>query len=374
MQRLLSLIIKEFRQIRREKLFVGIIFIMPVFELVLLGFAITTEVKNVRMVVVDNDRSVFSRSIRQAFAATPTFHYLGTAKSLKQATQEIDRGQAKMAVVIPAGFERDLKPGRQPEILVIIDGVDGNSAGVTASYVSQIATRLQKKWLGKVAISPASLLRVHLVTLRPRMWYNPDLKSVNNIVPGILAILIFIITSFLTGMAIVREKEVGTLEQLMVTPIRNWELLAGKIIPMIVVVFLLFNVGLFFSWLIFGLWIKGNLLSLYLMVFLFSLSGLSLGVFISTISQTQQQAMFFAWFFIIFSILLSGFFIPIENMPPGIQALTYLNPTRYFMVVIREIYLKGTPLSYLWREGAAMTLFGLLLFLFASLRFHKRLR
>jgi len=175
-------------------------------------------------------------------------------------------------------------------------------------------------------------------------------------------------------MTIVREKEVGTLEQLMVTPIRNWELLAGKIIPMIVVVFLLFNVGLFFSWLIFGLWIKGNLLSLYLMVFLFSLSGLSLGVFISTISQTQQQAMFFAWFFIIFSILLSGFFIPIENMPPGIQLITYLNPTRYFMVVIREIYLKGTPLAYLWREGAAMTVFGLVLFLFASLRFHKRLR
>ena len=374
MQRLFSLIIKEFRQIRREKLFVGIIFIMPVFELVLLGFAITTEVKNVRMVVVDNDRSVFSRHIRQAFAATPTFCYLGTAKSLKQATQEIDRGQAKMAVLIPAGFERDLKRGRQPEILILIDGVDGNSAGVTASYVSQIATRLQKKWLEEVALSPGSPLRVHLVTLRPRMWYNPDLKSVNNIVPGILAILIFIITSFLTGMTIVREKEVGTLEQLMVTPIRNWELLAGKIIPMIVVVFLLFNVGLFFSWLIFGLWIKGNLLSLYLMVFLFSLSGLSLGVFISTISQTQQQAMFFAWFFIIFSILLSGFFIPIENMPPGIQLITYLNPTRYFMVVIREIYLKGTPLAYLWREGAAMTVFGLVLFLFASLRFHKRLR
>ncbi len=373
MQRLLYLIQKEFRQIRRERMFVGIIFIMPIFQLILLGFAITTDIKNVSMVLVDEDHSAFSRRVEESFAVTTAFRYLGAVQNVEQAKQRIKKGEAQLAVVIPYHFERDVKSGKSPGMLILIDGVDGNSAGVIAAYVGRVAERLQKTWLPESGLSPIQIKNLHLTELRTRMIYNPNLKSVDNIVPGILAILIIIITSFLTGMSIVREKEIGTLEQLMVTPLRNWELLAGKIIPMIAVVFLLLNVGILAAGLIFGLWIKGNLFSLYALALLFSLSGLSLGVFVSTISQTQQQAMFFAWFFMIFSILLSGFFIPIENMPPLIQLITYLNPVRYFMIVIREIYLKGTPIIYLWQQALAMTVFGIVMFVLAGLRFQKRL-
>ncbi|MHB2154694.1 ABC transporter permease [Calditrichota bacterium GD2] len=373
MQRLLYLIQKEFRQIVREKIFIGIIFVVPVLQLVVIGFAVTTDVKNVSTVLVNEDNASFSRRIEDVLQTSDVFHYRGRLPNVAAARVWITEGKAQLAVVIPPGFEREVKSGRFPKIMTLIDGVDGNSAGVIAAYVNLLAQRLQREWLPQSGAFARQLQNIHLLRLETRMLYNPDLKSVNNIVPGILAMLIMIITSYLTGMSIVREKEIGTLEQLMVTPIRNWELLAGKIIPLALIVMALFNVGMFAARLIFGLWMKGGILGLELMAALFALSGLSLGILISTVARTQQQAMFLAWFFMVFSLLLSGFFIPIENMPPAIQAITYLNPARYFMVIVREIYLKGTPLKYLWGQAAAMTVFGVLMFILASLRFQKRI-
>ena len=373
MQRLFYLIQKEFRQIAREKIYIGIIFIVPVLQLVVIGFAVTTDIKNVPTVLVNEDRSSFSRRIEDVLMTSNTFNYLGRLPNLTSARSFINEGQAQLAIIIPPHFERDLKAGHFPKIMTLIDGVDGNSAGVIAGYVNLLARRLQTEWLSEMNIDPQQLKRMHLTQLETRMLYNPDLESVYNIVPGILAMLIMIITTFLTGMSIVREKEIGTLEQLMVTPIRNIELLAGKIIPLTIIVLLLFNVGMVAARFIFGLWIVGSLLELEFLALLFSLSSLSLGIFISTITNTQQQAMFLAWFFMVFSLLLSGFFIPIQNMPPAIQAITYLNPVRYFMVIIREIYLKGTPIKYLWNQAAAITLFGVVMFVLASMRFHKRI-
>ena len=373
MQRLLYLIQKEFRQIAREKTYIGIIFVVPILQLVVIGFAVTTDVKNVPTVLVNEDRSSFSRRIEDVLQNSEQFNYLGRLPDMGSARIWIKEGRAQLALIIPPHFERDLKSNQFPQILAIIDGVDGNSAGVIAGYIALLAQKLQIAWLPQMNISPEQLINIHLVEPETRMLYNPDLESVYNIVPGILALLIMIITAFLTGMSIVREKEIGTLEQLMVTPIRNWELLGGKIIPLTLIVMLLFNVGMIAARLIFGLWMAGSLLELEFLALLFALSGLSLGIFISTIAHTQQQAMFLAWFFMVFSLLLSGFFIPIENMPPAIQAITYLNPVRYFMVIVREIYLKGTPLKFLWQQAGAMTLFGLSMFILASLRFQKRL-
>lgn len=373
MQRLLYLIQKEFRQIAREKTYIGIIFVVPILQLVVIGFAVTTDVKNVPTVLVNEDRSSFSRRIEDVLQNSDNFNYLGRLPDMGSARIWIKEGRAQLALIIPPHFERDLKSNQFPQILAIIDGVDGNSAGVIAGYIALLAQKLQIAWLPQMNISPEQLINIHLVEPETRMLYNPDLESVYNIVPGILALLIMIITAFLTGMSIVREKEIGTLEQLMVTPIRNWELLGGKIIPLTLIVMLLFNVGMVAARLIFGLWMAGSLLELEFLALLFALSGLSLGIFISTIAHTQQQAMFLAWFFMVFSLLLSGFFIPIENMPPAIQAITYLNPVRYFMVIVREIYLKGTPLKFLWQQAGAMTLFGLSMFILASLRFQKRL-
>lgn len=373
MHRILYLVQKEFRQILRQRAYIGLIFIMPFLQIVVLGFAITTDVKNVPITIVDDDHSTLSRRMIDAFSVTESFNFQGTSQSINQAQQAMQRGLAKLIIHIPSCFEKDLKNNEHPQIQAIVDGVDGNSAGIILAYVSQIAVKLQKEWLTQTGSRPEELMAVHLVEIETRMAYNATLESVNNIVPGILAVLLMAVTAFLTGMSIVREKEIGTLEQLMVTPIRNIELVLGKVLPMLVVAFLLFNVGVLGAGFIFGLWMKGNIFALYILLIFFCLSTLGLGIFASTLAKTQQQAMFIAWFFMVFAILLSGFFIPIENMPNLVQLITYLNPVRYFMVAIREIYLKGTELHYLWKEALAMLTFGLVTFISASLRFHKRL-
>ncbi|MEJ2053278.1 MAG: ABC transporter permease [Calditrichaceae bacterium] len=373
MQRIIYLVQKEFRQILRQKAYLGLIFIMPFIQIVLLGFAITTDVKHVPMTIVDHDHSQMSRRMIDAFSVTQSFDFKGASQSIGQAKEEMQLGRIKLILQIPVNFEKDLKNGNNPKVQALVDGVDGNSAGIALAYANQISVMLQQEWFSQMGITPDELSHVHLTEMETRMAYNATLESVNNIVPGILAVLLMAVTAFLTGMSIVREKEIGTLEQLMVTPIKNIELVLGKVIPMLVVAFFLFNVGVLAAGIIFGLWMKGNLFTLYLMALFFSLSTLGLGIFASTIANTQQQAMFIAWFFMIFSILLSGFFIPIENMPEAIQIITYLNPVRYFMVIIREIYLKGTEIQYLWKEGLAMLLFGLITFISASLRFRKRI-
>lgn len=374
MRRIAYLVQKEFRQILREPVFLGLIFGMPFIQIVLLGFAITMDVKNVALAVVDHDHSVMSRRLIDAFVRTESFDYKGQVTNDARAVKLLDENKIRLALIIPAHFERDLIAGRQPKIQTLVDGVDGNTAGVAIAYANQIAFKLQKEWMQKSSRWQQIKSKIHLTSLEPRMLYNPTLESVNNIVPGILAVLLMMITSFLTGMSIVREKEIGTLEQLMVTPLRRGELIIGKVIPLVVVGFLLFNVGMLGGGLIFGLWIKGNLLTLYIMVFLFMMTTLGLGILVSTVAKTQQQAMFMTWFLMIFALLLSGFFIPIENMPPAIQLVTYLNPVRYFMVVVRELYLKGTEFRYLWPQALIMTVFGLGVLTVSVLLFHKRVR
>ena len=373
MQRIFYLVQKEFRQIRREKAFIGIIFVMPFIQIVLLGFAITTDVKNITLSIVDHDKTPFSRRVIDSFTANESFRFIKADEATKDAVKLMDEGKVKAIIVIPPDFEKDLKARRSPQLQAIVDGVDGNSAGVVLAYTNQIVQKLQNEWQRTqktgIVVNPNF---PNLTEIEPRMLYNPALESKNNIVPGIIAVLLTMITAFLTGMSIVKEKEIGTLEQLMVTPIRNYELILGKIIPFLIVAFMLVSVGILAAGTIFDIWVKGNILLLYIMALIFSLSTLGLGIFASTISQTQQQAMFIAWFFAIFAILLSGFFIPIENMPDWVQYITYLNPLRYFMVIIREIYLKGTPFIYLYKETLAMALFGLITFGLAVLRFQKR--
>jgi ABC-2 type transport system permease protein len=369
MHRIFYLVQKEFRQILREKAFIGIIIVMPLIQIILLGFAITTDVKNINIGIVDLDNSSFSRRISEAFTVTETFNYVSAPATQDLAIGMMDDGRIKIAVIIPQNFERDLKSGRKPVLQALIDGVDGNSAGVTLAYVNQISIKLQQEW-GALAKQKDA---VHLTVIEPRMLYNATLESRNNIVPGIVALLLTMITAFLTGMSIVREKEIGTLEQLMVTPIKSYELITGKIIPFIIVGLVLVTVGILSSGLIFGIWMKGSIFLLYALSMVYVLSTLGLGIFSSTMAKTQQQAMFIVWFFAIFAILLSGFFIPIQNMPEWIQYVTYLNPLRYFMIIIREIYLKGTPVMFLLNEVGSLAVFGLLTFSLAAIRFQKRL-
>ncbi len=360
MRRIFYIIQKEFRQIRRTRAYFALIFVAPFVQLLIMGSAITTEVKHVPIAVLDNDHTTASREIRNACAASGSFDFVGTATSEDQAIALLDDGKVKIVIVIPPHFERDMKNGRVPEIQVLVDGVDGNSAGVAFGYITAMLSQLQQQ--------------LKRITFVPRMWYNPNLDSKLNFVPGLIGILLIIVTTFLTALNIVREKEIGTLEQLMVTPVSGIQLIIGKIIPFMILGFMQLTVGVLAAGLVFGIWMKGSLLLLYGMTVIFCLSTLGLGIFVSTLADTQQQAMFIAWFFMIFALLLSGFFIPIENMPPAVQYITTINPLRYFILVVREIYLKGTEFRFLWKEALAMGVIGVVALVSAAMRFQKRLK
>ena len=371
MRRLFYLIQKESRQIRRRRANIILVFVAPFLQLLIIGSSVTTEVKNVPMGVVDYDHSPASRQLIQTFAASGSFDFLGLSASEGQAVELLDNGRVKLMVIIPPGLERDMKNGRDPRVQVLLDGVDGNSAGVSLGYVTALLAQLQRGWAAGPSGAAAGPGRV---TVSARMWYNPNLDSKLNFVPGLIGILLIIVTTFLTSVNIVREKEIGTLEQLMVTPLSRAEIILGKIIPFSFLGFLQLTMSILAAGLVFGIWMKGSPLLLYAMAGLFFLSTLGLGIFISTLVRTQQQAMFVSWFATIYTMLLSGFFIPISNMPLWVQYITYLNPLRYFITVLREVYLKGTGLRFLWREALAMGVIGVLGLVSASLRFHKRLK
>jgi len=375
MRRIFYIVQKEFRQIRRVRANFAIIFVAPFFQLLIMGSAITTEVKNVPIATLDFDHSVASREILEAVRSTTSFTYVGAVSSEREAAAVLDRGRAKLVVAIPPHFEQQMKDGEAPRVQVLVDGVDGNSAGIALGYIQATLAREQVRMARFAPLAAARAApRASTITVIPRMWYNPDLMSKLNIVPGLVAVLLMMLTMLLTAMNIVREKEIGTLEQLMVTPIGSIQLIIGKIIPFFVLGLMQLTVGIVAAGLVFGIWMKGSIFLLYAMAAIFCLSTLGFGIFVSTIARTQQQAMFMSWFFMIFSLLLAGFFIPIENMPQAIQDITYINPLRYFIVIIREIYLKGTGFRFLWKEALAMGAIGVLALTSASLRFRKRLK
>ncbi|HUX13155.1 MAG TPA: ABC transporter permease [Spirochaetia bacterium] len=372
MHRIFYIVQKEFRQIRRTKAYFGLIFVAPFVMLLVMGSAITTEVKHVPVVVLDRDHSPKSREIVNACAASSSFSFLGMVDSQAAAKELLDDGKVKLVIDVPAHFARDVATGAAPSVQVLVDGVDGNSAGVGLGYVTAMLAQVQARWAAeRPSRMPAGPAQISVV---PRMWYNPNLESKLNFVPGLIGVLLVMMTTFLTAVNIVREKEVGTLEQLMVTPLASLELMIGKIIPFAILGFAQLTMSVIAAGVVFGIWMKGGLLTFYAMAAVFALSTLGLGIFVSTLARTQQQAMFIAWFIMIFALLLSGFFVPIENMPPFIQYITYVNPLRYFITVLREIYVKGTEFRFMWREALAMGAIGVAAIVSASVRFQKRVK
>jgi len=350
-----------------------ILFVVPFIQLIILGNAISTDVKHTSLLIMDQDGTPMSRELSRAFMHSEYFDVVGFETEYSVVHEAMDEGKAKLVLVLPSGFQRDVVRGMQPAVQLLVDGVDGNSAGVALGYVMRI---LQERQVTLATSDPslAGLLRdPAALQAESRYWYNPRLESRVFIIPGIIALILLIITVFLTSMGIVREKEIGTLEQLMVTPIRAWQLIMGKVIPFSILGMLEIGVAMSLVYVLFGIGVEGSVPLLFAQSALFVLTTLGVGIFISTISETQQQALFVGWFFMIFAILLSGFFIPIANMPEAIQYLTYANPLRYFLVILRDIYLKGTPLSYIWQESIALALFGTVVFSAAVLRFRQRL-
>ena len=371
MRRIKSVVRKEFRQVFRDRPMLFLIFAVPIIQLVLLSFAITTEVKHVKLVVVDLDETVVSREMVRAFANTDRFDVVGFTRDLGRVREDMQGWRAQMGLVIPQGFSAGLRRGLKPQLEIVIDGVDANSAGVAQGYARGILADIGMDY-GTRLLDPRKAAGLHLATMEERMWYNLDLSSQQFMIPAIVVVLLTILPMMLSAMGLVREKEIGTLEQLMVTPLRRHELLAGKVIPFLCLAYVELAIVMTVAVTLFRIPMNGSYLLLALLASVYLFSTLGLGIFISTVTRSQQQAMFVAWFFMVFMIIMGGVFIPIENMPAGLQKLTYLDPMRYFVSIVRDIFQKGSSLRFLLKDVIPMAAFGLLIFSASVARFQKR--
>tara|TARA_R110000744_G_scaffold377110_1_gene491858 strand:- start:97 stop:1218 length:1122 start_codon:yes stop_codon:yes gene_type:complete len=342
MKTILYIIQKEFKQIFRNKGMLPIIFVLPVLQLIILSNAATFEVKNIKFGYIDNDHSSTSRALVEKFNASNYFNVLTDFTTESAASSEMLRGNVDVVLEVPHNFERDLQKEKSINLGVTINAIDGAAAGVENVYVTQIIQRFNKNL--KVDLLQASDKIVQPVAIEtiPLFWYNETLNYKTFMVPGILVLLVTMITLFLSGMNIVREKEIGTLEQINVTPIKKSQFIIGKLFPFWVIGMALLTIGLLLAKLIFQVPMVGSLPLLYLYTSIYILVILGIGLFISNFTDTQQQAMFIAWFFTVIFILMSGLFTPIESMPKWAQIFTEFNPIKYFVEVMRMVMLKGS--------------------------------
>jgi ABC-2 type transport system permease protein len=361
------MVIKEFIQILRDTRMKAIVFVIPVLQTLVFGFAVTTDVNNVPTAVIDLDHSFESRELVRRFEASGYFYIRVMPGSPAQVQELLDRSAVTVALQVNPKFGEDISRRIPTSIQLLADGTDSNTATVALDY----ASRIVKKYAQDLE-SPQSSLSTR-VDVRQSAWYNPELKSKNYNVPGVIAMVIMLTSLLLTSMAVVREREMGTMEQLMVTPLKPVELILGKTIPFALIAFFDMILITMLGVLLFNIPVKGPLLLLPLSTAIYLLSVLGIGLFISTIAKTQQQALMATFLFYMPAVLLSGFMFPIENMPVMFQYVTYVNPLRYFLVIIRGIFLKGNGIAILWPPMAALFLLGFGVFALSSLRFRKRL-
>ena len=374
MRRLRALMRKEFTHMRHDPRTVMVIFIMPILQLVLLGYATNTDVRNVPTVVFDQDNSQASRSLLDAYRATGYFSIDYVAYSDADVTRLIQGGRARVGITIPPGYGTDISAGRTAEVAVLIDGSDptvATAALSTATLVGQShATTIRLQQLSALGAAAGGALPIEV---RTRVLYNPDLLSSYNMVPGLIAMILMMTTTNLTSAAIVKERERGTMEQLIVTPIRSWELVIAKIAPYVIVSMGNVIVILIVGTLWFGVPIRGSLLLFLTLTGLYVLPNLGLGLLISTVARNQQQAQMMVMPVMLPSMMLSGFFIPIAALPAALQVVSSLLPLTYFLFIVRSIVVKGAGLELLIPQVIALSFFALLLMGIAALRFRKTL-
>jgi ABC-2 type transport system permease protein len=373
MQRLRRLVWKEFLELRQNPRLFGIVIVAPIIQLTLLGYAATTDVKDVPVVVADGDRSPESRRLIERFDASVNFTVIDTVSTVADIDRYLEQGRAWIALAIPPGYGRHVEDGVPVALQVVADGTDSNSTTVALGYSTTLIGEYAQDLVQRAAnLTPRTASGA--IDMRIRVWFNPQLESRYFMIPGVLALLLLLVTANLAAMAIVREKELGTLEQLNVTPLRRWELIVGKLLPygVIAMVDVLLVTAVAVGW--FQVPLRGSFWLLLVMSLVYVICTLALGLFISTVSETQQQAMMTATFFFLTPMIyLSGFIFPIENMPAVIQYATYLIPLRYFLVIVRGIFLKGIGLELLWPQATAMAAWGAIVLMLAVARSRKRI-
>lgn len=372
--RLISLIRKEFIQIVRDPRTLVLVLVIPVMQLFLLGYAATNDVRNIPLAVFDQDRSQSSRSLLDAYRAADYFSLAFDVSSEAELRETIDSGMARAGLIIPPDFSAKIEAGQNAQVAFVLDGSDPTVASTSLSAAQLIGQFYGTGILAEAVIRRSAGQTFELpVDVRTQVWYNPDMVSAYFMIPGVIAMILFALTSILTATAVVRERERGTIEQLIVTPIRPWELVVGKLLPYTLLAF--FNM---IEVLVIGVWwfkvpVRSDLTLILALSALFLLTSLGIGLLASTLANTQQEAMLVVWLLLLPTLFLSGFFFPLEAMPRGLQAISYFMPLRYYLVIIRSMMLKDVTLAMLRTEVIALAIFGVGIMTIAALRFRKRL-
>ena len=374
LSRLLSLIRKEFIQIVRDPRTLAITFAMPLLQIFLLGYAATNDVRNVSLAVWDQDRSWASLQLLDAYRASDYFHVDFDVGSEAELRRLIDTGQAHAGLIVPPDYATRLSSADTAQVALIVDGSDPTIANTALSAATMVGqTKATNLIVERAAARGQSAVTQMPVEVRTQVWYNPDLLSSYYMIPALVGLILMYMTILLTSTSIVRERERGTIEQLIVTPLSSLELVVGKLTPYVLIAAFDMVEILVAGVLIFGVPINGSLPLLLLLSGLFLVTTLGLGLFVSTLANTQQEAMLTSMFFLLPAIFLSGFLFPLESMPWYLQAVSYIIPLRYFLVIVRGIMLKGVGIDMLWNEVIALCIFAVVIMGGAALRFHKRL-
>lgn len=365
-------VIKEFRQIRRDPTSLGMLLLLPALLIAVVGYALNFDVKHIPLVIYDQSKTELSRKFLKTFKQTEYFDYLYEATNYGEVEELINRGNAKVALVVPKAFGQDLLAGRDTRVQIIVDGSDANSAGQAVSYASRMATGYSQRILDEAMVLNGRNRYVP-VDFQPRVWYNPDLISSKFLVPGLIGFILVLTAVVSTSLTVVREKERGTMEQIMVSPLRPVELILGKTIPYMIISLLASTLILLLGYLLFDIQILGSILLLYVAIFLLLLGALGQGLLISTVTDSQQVAFMVSVFSSLLpSFLLSGFVFPISSMPIVLQILSNVAVTKFFLVAERGIILKGVGLSAVWDQLLSMAVFAFIVLTISSIRMQKR--
>lgn len=375
MKTIYEFVIKELLQFKRDRKMLAVVFMAPILQLILLGYAANMDVDVVHTTIFDQDRTAASRKFIKNFDQSGYFAIDYYASSYAEVTELIDKGKTLVAIVIPNDFEKKLYRRETVTIQTLFEGSDGNKSSIALGYIQGITNRYSQlivnetkdKYGMKLPLAGSLVPEV-------RVWYNPEMKTQNYMVPGIMGLILMITTLSLMSMAVVREREIGTLEQLIVTPIKPYQLILGKLIPFTIIGFVVMIIVMIIMTQWFGIVVRGSRLFLLFTALLFVLSNLGLGLFLSTVSKTQNQAMMASVFALMMPMIyLSGFAFPIENMPEVVQYITYLIPLRYFITILRGIVLKGIGFTSLWLETLILFGMGVGILILSSLRFSKKI-
>ncbi len=365
---------KELTQVGRDRSTLALVALLPIMLLILYGYGVSTDIRNIPMVVLDSDRSVQSRTFIRAFTGSGFFRVEKAAFSMDDVDLEMDSGRAKMGIVLPPKFGRSVERGKLVEVMVAVDGTEPNTANAAISYVSRIVSNYSSKIGTRIIRNRIATERLQPVDLRARVRYNPEMRSINFIVPGLIVTILMSISALLTSVTIVRELEQGTLEPLIASPIKAWELMAGKIGAYALISFLDIILVLTVGTLWFKVPFRGSILTLLGTSAIFLLSSLGVGLAVSARSKTQQSAILLAFIItLIPGLMLSGFLFPISSMPHPVQILTWLIPARYFLVIVRSIFLKGVGLEVLWPQLVPLFVIGAILFIISIRSFRKQM-